>query len=78
MAQKQWSDRKSGKGGLFRRQRVTWSGWIGMSAADALARGGAWQNSASRAAMPWIVNFSTGPDIGACGEVFSSEDSIGR
>ena len=70
MAQKQWPKRKSGKGGLFWRRRGVWSGEIGSSTTDALAGGGAWQNSASSAAMHRCVNFNAGSEIGVWGGIF--------
>ena len=42
---------------------------MGLSAADALARGGVCQNSVTRAGTHRHVNFSAGSEIGVCGHV---------
>ena len=42
---------------------------MGLSAADAPAGGGACKNSVTCAAMCRCVNFSAGPEIGACERV---------
>ena len=60
---------KSEKEGLFRRRRAAWSGWMGLSAADAPAGGGACQNSVSCASTRRCENFSAKPEISACGRV---------
>ena len=43
---------------------------MGLSAANALAGGGACKNSVPCAATRWRVNFSAGPEIGACEVIF--------
>ena len=42
---------------------------MGLSVADAPAGGGACKNSVTRAAMCRHVNFSFGPEVGACERV---------
>ena len=43
---------------------------MGFSAADAPAGGGVCKNSVTHAAMRRHVNFSAGPEIGACEVIF--------
>ena len=43
---------------------------MGLSAADALAGGGACKNSVTRAATRWRVNSRAGPEISACDAIF--------
>ena len=52
------------KEGLFRRQRGTWSEWMGLSAADAPARGGVCKKRVTRAATLRRVYSRAGPEIG--------------
>ena len=46
-----------------------WSGWKGLSAADALAGGGACKNSVTRIITLQRVNSRTGPEIGEYGRL---------
>ena len=50
--------------------RGAWSGWMGLSAVDALVGGGTCKNNVTRAATRRRVNSRAGPEISVCDAIF--------